>query len=147
MVSIGKVNIGRKDKRAFFPLNHDVNTTSDFGFCQPTLIRHFIKGSKISLRSKTYVRLAPLPVPTFGRIECKQHTSFVPVKEVFEAFEYQQSNKSVSSALRSYVPVTTDYCTNIDIYRYVHDLMCGIPANTQSLRNQSGEYYGYYELK
>lgn len=126
MVSIGKINIGRKERRAFFPLNHDVNTTSDFGFCQPTLIRHFIKGSKISLKSKTFVRLAPLPVPTFGRIECKQHTSFVPVKEVFEAFDYQQANKSVSSALRSYVPVTTDYCSNIDFYRYMHDIFSGI---------------------
>lgn len=132
MVSIGKVNIGRKEKRAFFPLNHDVNTTSDFGFCQPTLIRHFIKGSKISLKSRTYVRLAPLPVPTFGRIECKQHTAFVPVKEVFEAFEYQQSNKSVSSALRSYVPVTTDYCTNSDVLRFVFDLMASISPYFQS---------------
>lgn len=132
MVSIGKINIGRKEKRAFFPLNHDVNTTSDFGFCQPTLVRHFIKGSKISLKSKTYVRLAPLPVPTFGRIECKQHTSFVPVKEVFEAFEYQQSNKSVSSALRSYVPVTTDYCTNSDVLRFVFDLMASISPYFQS---------------
>lgn len=126
MVSIGKINLGRKSKRSFFPLNHDVNTTSDFGFCQPTLVRHFIKGSKISLNSRTFVRLAPLPVPTFGRIECKQHTSFVPVKDVFEAFEYQQSNKSVSSALRSYVPTTTDYCYNSDILRFVFDLMAGI---------------------
>lgn len=110
MVSIGKINIGRKEKRSFFPLNHDVNTTSDFGFCQPTLVRHFGKNSKISLRSNAFVRLAPLPVPTFGRIEAKMHTAFVPMKEVFEAFEFQQSNKAVSSALRSYVPTQTDFC-------------------------------------
>lgn len=122
MVSIGKINIGRKEKRAFFPLNHDVNTTSDFGFCQPTLVRHFIKGSKISLKSKTGVRLSALPCPTFGRIECKQHTAFVPVTDVFEAFEYQQANKSVSSALRSYIPATTDNVKNVDIYKYMFDI-------------------------
>lgn len=126
MVSIGNINIGRKEKRAFFPLNHDVNTTSDFGFCQPTLIRHFIKGSKISLKSKTGVRLSALPCPTFGRIECKQHTAFVPVKDVFEAFDYQQANKSVSSALRSYIPTTTDYCQNIDFLRWCFDIALGV---------------------
>lgn len=112
MVKIGPINVGKKEKRSFFNLTHDVNTTSDFGFCQPTLIRHFIKGSKINLKSNTFVRLAPLPVPTFGRVQCQQHTAFVPMTDVFEAFDYLQSNKSVSSALRSYVPVSTDFCCN-----------------------------------
>lgn len=112
MVKIGSISVGKKEKRSFFNLTHDVNTTSDFGFCQPTLIRHFIKGTKINLKSNTFVRLAPLPVPTFGRVQCQQHTAFVPMTDVFEAFDYLQSNKSVSSALRSYVPVSTDFCSN-----------------------------------
>lgn len=112
MVKMDRINVGRKEKRSFFNLTHDVNTTSDFGFCQPTLVRHFIKGSKINLKSNTFVRLAPLPVPTFGRVQCQQHTAFVPMSDVFEAFDYLQSHKSVSSALRSYIPQSTDYCSN-----------------------------------
>ena len=128
MVSIGRINIGRKEKRAFFPLNHDVETTSDFGFCQPTLVRQFIKGSKINLQTKTFVRLAALPCPTFGRIECKQHTAFVPINDVFEAFEYLQSNKAVSSALRSYIPTSTDYSSNIFYLDTLFHIMYGISS-------------------
>lgn len=128
MVSIARINIGRKEKRSFFPLNHDVETTSDFGFCQPTLVRQFIKGSKIDLQTKTFVRLAALPCPTFGRIECKQHTAFVPMTEVFEAFEYLQSNKAVSSALRSYIPTSTDYSSNIFYLDTLFHIMYGISS-------------------
>ncbi len=112
MAKIPRISLGRKEKRSFFPLEHDVNTTSDFGFCQPTICKYVTKDTKISLKSKTYIRLAPMPVPTFGRIQVLEHAAFVPMTDVFEAFDYQQSNKTVSSALRSYIPVTTDYCTN-----------------------------------
>lgn len=128
MVSIGRIKLGRKEKRAFFPLNHDVETTSDFGFCQPTLVRQFIKGSKINLQTKTFVRLAALPCPTFGRIECKQHTAFVPINDVFEAFEYLQTNKAVSSALRSYIPTSTDYSNNIFYLDTLFHIMYGITS-------------------
>ena len=126
MVSIGRINIGRKEKRAFFPLNHDVETTSDFGFCQPTLVRQFIKGSKINLQTLAYIRLSALPCPTFGRLQCKQHTAFVPMCDVFEAFDYQQSNKAVSSALRSYIPSTTDWANNIFYLHTLFHIMYGI---------------------
>ena len=112
MAKVPRISLGRKVKRSFFPLEHDVNTTSDFGFCQPTICKYVTKDTKISLKSKTFIRLAPMPVPTFGRIQVLEHTAFVPMTDVFEAFDYQQSNKTVSSALRSYIPVTTDYCTN-----------------------------------
>lgn len=112
MVKIPRISIGKKEKRSFFPLEHDVNTTSDFGFCQPTICKYVTKDTKISIKSKTYIRLAPMPVPTFGRIQVLEHTAFVPMTDVFEAFDYQQSNKTVSSALRSYIPQTTDHCTN-----------------------------------
>lgn len=123
MVSIGKINVGRRDRRERFDLTHDVNTTSDFGFCQPTLIRMFNRGTKISLKSDTFVRLAPMPVPTFGRIACKQHTAFVPMNDVFEAFDFFQANKSVTSALRSYIPTSTDYCKNLFILRSLFDIV------------------------
>lgn len=111
MVSIGKINLGKKAKRAFFDLTHDVNTTSDFGFCQPTLCREFYKDSKITLKTKEFVRLGAMPCPTFGRIEVKTHTAFVPVKETFLAYDYLQAQKSVTSANRSYIPQRADYIT------------------------------------
>lgn len=116
---IEKLNIGRKIRRSYFPLQHDVNTTSDFGFCQPTLCRPFYKDTKISLQTKEFVRLSAMPVPTFGRVEVKTHTAFVPVKDVFPAYDFFQSQKTVQSAARSYVPKYSDHITANNILRSI----------------------------
>ena len=107
-MQISNLKVGASSKKAHFPLHHDVQTTSDFGFCQPTLVRHLVAGSSGAIDSRTFVRLAPLPVPTFGRIKAKTITSVVPINEVFEAFDYLQSQQAVQSALASYVPTQAD---------------------------------------
>lgn len=124
MVALPGISIGKKNKRSFFDLTHDVNTTSDFGFCQPTLVREFYKDCKINLKTKEFVRLGAMPCPTFGRIEVKTHTAFVPVKETFLAFDYLQSQKSVTSAFRTYVPQCADYVTANTILGSIFELMC-----------------------
>lgn len=111
MVALPKISIGKKTKRSYFDLTHDVNTTSDFGFCQPTICREFYKDSKISLKTRQFVRLGAMPCPTFGRIEVKTHTAFVPVRETFLAYDYFQAQKTVTSANRSYIPQCADYVT------------------------------------
>ena len=107
-MQISNLKVGASSKKAHFPLHHDVQTTADFGFCQPTLVRHLVAGSSGAIDSRTFVRLAPLPVPTFGRIKAKTITSVVPINEVFEAFDYLQSQQAVQSALASYVPTQAD---------------------------------------
>ena len=108
MVTLPSINLGRKERRSHFNLQHDVETTADFGFCQPTINRMFIKGSKINLTTKSVTRFAPMPCPTFGRIEIKTHTAWVPMSEVFPAFDFLQSQKSISSAVRTYTPASVD---------------------------------------
>ena len=63
-----KVSVSGVKKRQQFDLSHDVNTTSNFGFCQPLLCKEMMPNSKISTRLNTMVRLAPMPVPTYGRL-------------------------------------------------------------------------------
>lgn len=108
MANIGKIRIGRKSKKNFFDLTHDVNTTSDFGFCQPTMIDLVQPGSNVKLNTKQFLRLAPLPTPTFGRVKVHTDTSFVPVKSVMPAFDNFISHTAVNSR-RSYIPETVDY--------------------------------------
>lgn len=136
MVALPRISIGKKNKRSYFDLTHDVNTTADFGFCQPTLVREFYKDCKINLKTKEFVRLGAMPCPTFGRIEVKTHTAFVPVKETFLAYDYLQSQKSVTSAFRTYIPQCADYVTANTILGSIVELMC----NTSSYFN-SGENY------
>lgn len=108
MGTLPKINVGRKVKRSYFDLQHDGETTANFGFCQPTISRLVNPNTKISLDTKTFVRLAPLPCPTFGRIEVKQHTTFTPITDVFLGFNYFQAGKSVNSAVRQYIPTQVD---------------------------------------
>ena len=112
MVKLPKMPVGKKSKRVFTSKVHDVNTTSDFGFCQPTLCEYLPSDSKISFSQPTFVRLAPMPCPTFGRVQVKQLTRFVDIHDVFEAFDYQQSEKTVQSAVRSYIPQKADVINN-----------------------------------
>lgn len=126
MVALPRISIGKKNKRSFFDLTHDVNTTSDFGFCQPTLVREFYKDCKIDLKTREFVRLGAMPCPTFGRIEVKTHTAFVPVKETFLAYDYLQAQKSVTSAFRSYVPQCADYVSSNTILGSIFELVCDV---------------------
>lgn len=119
MVSLPKQKVGKKSRREYFDKRHDVNTTSDFGFCQPTLCEYIPADSSIKLKQSSFVRLAPLPCPTFGRIQVKNFTRFVDIHEVFEAFDYQQSQKTVQSALRAYVPQKADVVNNYSLLGYL----------------------------
>lgn len=123
MVALPKISIGKKTKRSYFDLTHDVNTTSDFGFCQPTICREFYKDSKISLKTRQFVRLGAMPCPTFGRIEVKTHTAFVPVRDTFLAYDYLQAQKTVTSANRSYIPQCADYVTANTLFGSIIELI------------------------
>lgn len=114
-----KLKIGRKSDRNYFDWSHDVNTTSDFGFCQPTLVKSLIADSKVKLKTSSFVRLSPLPVPTFGRISVKQHTAFVPYRDVFLAYDAFQAQKSVQSGIRSYVPDEADTLTTSQMFSFL----------------------------
>lgn len=114
-----KIKIGRKSDRNFFDMSHDVNTTSDFGFCQPTLIQDIIADSKVSLTSSSFVRLAPLPCPTFGRVNVNQYTAFVPHRDVFLAYDAFMARKTVTSGVRSYIPEDNDYIDNTSLFSFL----------------------------
>lgn len=96
MPTLPKIKIGRNSNRNYFDLSHDVNTTADFGFCQPTLVQELIPDSHFSLQTREFIRLAPLPVPTFGRVEVKTTTRCIPIKSVFPDFDYFLSQRKLS---------------------------------------------------
>lgn len=112
MVSIGKIKIGRSTKRNHLNMQHDCETTSSFGVVQPTICKLIIPNSKISISSKSFTRLAPLPCPTFGRIKVNMSNRFIPISEVFEAYDYFQKQQQLDTAIRSYIPQEFD---NVDM--------------------------------
>lgn len=119
MSILPKIKIGRKSDRNFFDFSHDVNTTSDFGFCQPTILQNIVADSKLTLNSRSFIRLAPLPVPTFGRINVKQRTAFVPYRDIFLGYDNFQSGKAISSGVRTYIPTQANTITNSRLFNFI----------------------------
>lgn len=116
MAKIDKITLGKKSKRAFFNMSHQVNTTLSFGFVEPTMCLDVIPDTKLDVQAYTGVRLAPLPQPTTGKIKLKQFYSYVKTKEVFEAFENLQSQTSVASSRGSYIPQGADNIINFGLF-------------------------------
>lgn len=118
MTALGKFNLGIKTKKNFFDFSHDVNTTSDFGFCQPTLIDLVQPGSNVKLTTKQFIRLAPLPTPTFGRVKVHTDNMFIPLRDVCPAFDNLMSQTAIS-ARTSYIPSTLDYISKDWLMSYL----------------------------
>lgn len=55
-----------KRNRSKIALPSRVITTNDFGFCLPIFAREVIPGDKWKINIKSFTRLAPMPVPTYG---------------------------------------------------------------------------------
>lgn len=91
MVAIPKISLGKHTKKSFFDLSHDVNTTCDFGFCQPTLFQEVIPDTDINLGTRSLTRLGVMPTPSFARVSAKFFNTFVPMSEVFPAFDNMMS--------------------------------------------------------
>lgn len=80
-----------------FDFSHDVITSSNFGLYQPTLCREIVPNSKINVSNMTFVRLANMVAPTFGRMQCITHYTFVPMTTIFPHFEEFLSQQQVST--------------------------------------------------
>lgn len=116
MATIQNIEQGRKARKSFFDFSHDYNSTLNFGFCQPTLIDEVMPGSNVSLRVGQFLRLAPMPTPTFARVKVHNDVSFIPFKEIFPAHEAMMSRTSVNPRGVSYVPAEVDEFSRNQIY-------------------------------
>ena len=121
-MKLPKINLGIDKKRNFFDYSHHVNTTSDFGFCQPTLFQETVPDSDYKVSVKSAVRLAPLPQPTFGDIKVNHSCHFVKIQDVFEAFDNLQSQQTVQSAISSYIPDHGDFVHTKVLLSYLFKL-------------------------
>lgn len=85
-------------KKHNFDFSHDVVTTSNFGLYQPTLCREIVPNSTINVNNQSFVRLANMVCPTFGRMSLKTHFAFVPMTSIFPHFVEFLNQQKVSNA-------------------------------------------------
>lgn len=69
-----------------FPLDHTHISTTDFYRLQPILSRELVPHDKGSVNVESFVRLFPMPFPTFGRIKYYNRAFFVPYRTIMRGF-------------------------------------------------------------
>lgn len=112
MLNIGNISLGRSTKRYTHDMSCDNNTTMSFGFFQPLYTQMMLKGDKISLSARQLVRLAPMPVPTFGRMQLVNRAVYVPFSDVYPAYDALLAKVNVSTSVKTYIPTELPKITN-----------------------------------
>lgn len=120
--TISNISLGSSASKKYSRnMNFDNNTTMPFGFVQPLMSQRLEANSDISLNLKQIVRLAPMPLPTFGRMKMINKSVFVPISDVLPYYEAllkgQQYKTNLSGS--SYVPVTIPYTDNVTLQYYL----------------------------
>ena len=70
--------------RSTFDLSHHQVTTSDFGYIIPICYRDMLPNDDFVVKPNIFCRLAPLNVPTYGRIKCSVYHFFVPYRLLYD---------------------------------------------------------------
>lgn len=80
-----KVNSAKVDASSFDLSGTTVNT-SDFFKPIPIRTIPIVPGDKVTVKTQSFVRLHPLAVPTFGRVEMINRWFFVPYRSIFRGW-------------------------------------------------------------
>ena len=155
-MKLGKIVLGQNKRKYTHDLSHDVNTTLGFGNVIPSMCQYMSAGDSINLNAKQLVRLAPLPVPTFGRMSVVNRAVFVPAREVFSYYDAMLSNQSVTTTqdgtfIPKQVPVVSSLqlCTML-MFRelghigFWHNLV-GAEDGKMSRSDDDQSYDAFYE--
>lgn len=120
MSAFSKISLGRPSKKYTHNLSFTNSTTFDFGGVQPVLTQYMEGGDSFTLNLRQFLRLAPLPLPTFGNVHLQNEFRFVPISEVcpfYEALVAQQSY--YGSTNKQYYPTSVPFTTNEDLVQYL----------------------------
>ncbi|AIN52148.1 major capsid protein [Microviridae IME-16] len=109
-------NIGVTRRKYSHNKSFHIDTTADFGSFQPILCDYLSPGDTAAMRSfRQLVRNAVMPSPTFGDIKCINKFTFVPVSDVFPAFEALLSRQSIKTDIREYIPTSVPTISSTDL--------------------------------
>lgn len=104
MSNFSKVNLGISTKRYTHDMSFDNNTTFGFGVCQPLFCQLLNDKDKLVGNIRQLVRLAPLPVPSFGRMRLVNKLRFVQMTDICPYYEAMLSGAYVNTSDLNYLP-------------------------------------------
>lgn len=120
---IPKIKIGlaqnRKEKHN---LSFDCSTTANLGTIQPTMAREMVPNAKFKVKVSSLVRLASMPLPTFGRISLRNYHVFVPYIDLWQPFDAMMAGQHYQgSNTAAFIPTQTPYFRMQDIQQFIID--------------------------
>lgn len=138
MSVFGKVKLGVNRKKYSHPFSVDINTTMNWGVCQPSLMHLLHADETIKGDFKELVRLAPLPCPSFARMYKEVYLRFVPAAEVCPYYECIASKTVYSANGKSFYPTTVPVVDNKMLVFYLICKYCSF--NTLLKSNGTWSY-------
>ena len=117
---IPKIKIGlAANKREKHNLSFDCSTSANIGSVQPTMCREMAPKSKFKVKVGTLVRLASMPVPSFGRISLRHYHTFVPLVDLWQPFDAMMSGQHYQGVnTATFIPTQVPYFNMTPIMRY-----------------------------
>lgn len=107
-IKVGKA-VGKKEKHN---LSFDCSTTLNIGNIQPTMCREMVPQSKFKVKVSSLVRLASMPLPTFGRISLRHYHCFIPYIDLYQPFDALMSGQHyLGTNTASFIPSKIPFFT------------------------------------
>ena len=132
-----KFSLGINKSRYSHNRDYHIDTTSDFGSFQPCMLEFLSPDDTLSVDDfRQLVRNGVMPAPTFGDIKCVNDFSFVPVRDVFPAFDALVSGQHVNTSQRSYIPSSMPTISSLDL---VATLCCSDYSKVSVFINEAGK--------
>lgn len=132
-----KFSLGINKSRYSHNRDYHIDTTSDFGSFQPCMLEFLSPDDTLSVDDfRQLVRNGVMPAPTFGDIKCVNDFSFVPVRDVFPAFDALVSGQHVNTSNRNYIPSSMPTISSLDL---VATLCCSDYSKVSIFINEAGK--------
>lgn len=104
MSVIPKISVGLPKRRSKFSMNFDNSTTSNIGNIQPTMCREMVPNESFHVGVKSLVRLASMPLPTFGRVSLRHNHVYVSMQELWQPFDAMLSAQHYHGNEQTFIP-------------------------------------------
>ena len=125
------------DKRTHFDLSCDHITTMDWFSPKISYIKEMVPNESIEVKQETFTRLAPMTVPTFGRINMVHRAFFVPMRTIWRGWNAFITNtvSDINGLVHENVPYTKNQ--NLitwfisDANNPVNTMFCSIVEDTK----------------
>ena len=118
---IPKIKVGlAAAKKEKHNLSFDCSTTANIGSCQPTMCREMVPNSKFKVKVSSLVRLASMPLPTFGRMSLRHYHSFVPYVDIWQPFDAMMAGQHYKGTnSMSFIPNKVPFFTMENLMPFI----------------------------